>query len=627
MIIKNTASEIGDIIRIETDIPLLGIIALSSFIDVTVGEVINKTFKKSFRYSIDGVTWSQLLDLNNTNISNIIVQSNDYFYAEYLYERIGTDTTGVLEFDSVTINGQYIQSIDGPAYIASNFNNYFNLNNTCSIAWSVNVLEKLYKKGIIPEYIERNLSSDNATDRDYLDFWRGITHYFALYVCLARQFQFFYQNKSLLLEFVKQRGLFVCDDIEYVDLIYLMEFYYDEISQRGTDRVFMPKAIDTSIDGSKQVDGEYLRLICYDKRDEFIRNINDNKHIGWNIGNSSPLYKGLEDRLNVNKYYIDYVEDIQNIKEDLSLLDSSIPYILIHSDSDSRSNSNSHSNSDDRSSDTDAIIIINPGNGNSAGIGKGDRRIVINPNIDYEVTFLVKAIGDSTPRINFGVKAYDVNDNQVLLYRTDTSVVVASVNEFLTDVTLNQKNKYYFVRGILFNKNNYKNYDSTKSYQPNTIIKYAGSSYKSKRIVPINGTIINGGVIDSTPGVTHLTSPYFWDFWQLLTDHEVAQSYLTTLGNGINLSLTDGVVKIDPYIYYDSNNNNNSELYIYNLRVQPLSTTYSKGFIGTTNLLEIWSTNNNQGISNDDVEKDTKKFLIPYNSILETNYIATEVNK
>jgi hypothetical protein len=625
MVIQNKSTEIGDVIQIITDVPFLGLIALSSFIDDTVGEYTDRKFYKSFRYSVDGVNWTAFVELTDANIAGVEVQSNDTFFAEYLYQRIGTDATGELEFNSVTLNGEFVELTDGPAYIASIFNSYFNFNNICSISWSVNVLEKLYKKGIVPAFLERELTGTNADDRDYIDFWRAVTHYFALYVCLARKFQFFYQNQDLLLEYVKQRGLFVCEETSLVDLMYLMTNYYDEIRQRGTRQVFIPQATDITINGSKQVDGEFLRMICYDRFDEFLFNLNKNEHVGWNIGNSSPLYKSLTGRLNVNKYYFDFVNEITDLQYDLSLTDASYPFIALYDDSRSNSVSNSISSSISTNSDVDAVIIKNPGPGGSASIGGGDRRIIINPNLDYEITFYIKSSFAIDPLIIFGVNSYDKNGNFISLKRNDVN---ATSNEFLIGVQLNQPDKYYFVRGILFNKNNYKTYDPTKEYQPNTVVKYSGSTYyKSKRLVPVNGTIINDGVIDSTPGVTLTTSPYFWDFWQELTLQEIEQTYTTNLGIGNNLVLMDDVVQIDPYITYDNSNNSVNNLYIYDIRVQPLNTAYSKGFIQVPNFLELWYTNNNLNISQTKIEEDTRKFLIPYNTLLKTNPIPTEINR
>lgn len=627
MIIENRTTEVGDVIYIVADVAIIGLIALYSYVDDVYGETVNRSFKKSFRYSVDGVNWSAFTDLNDANLSLVSVQANDTFYAEYLYERIGSDTSGELEFNSVTLNGEIDPAPNGPVYTGSIFDPYFDLNNNCSIAWSVNVLEKLYKKGIIPNFIERNESGNNADDRDYLDFFRAITHYFALYVCLARQFQFFYQNPNLLLEFIKQKGLLVCEDTSVSDLIYLMQNFYDEIRQRGTRQVFEPKASDISVSGSKQVDGEYLRLICYDVRDEFIRNLNKNEHIGWNIGNSSPMFKGLTGRLGTNKYYYDYEADISNIQAQLSITEDSYPFISLYDDSNSNSNSNSVSVSVSVSggSDEDAIIIKNPGSGNSAGIGGWNSRIVINPNIDYEITFFIKASGlTSNQQFTFGVNAFDKDDNSKTLERNDDNT---ASNNFFTAVTLNRSQKYYFVRGILFNKNNYKVYDSSKSYKTDIIVKHSGNVYKAKRNVPANGTIVNDVVINSVPGYTGLNSSLYWDYWQLLTTSEIQGSYTTSLGIGNNLILEDDIVKIDPYITYENNGGSTGNLYIHSIRVNPLSTPYSKGFIQSVNLLEIWDVNNNAAYSEDKINKETKHLLIPYNVVLQNNFIPTEINK
>lgn len=618
MIIQNKSDAIGDIITIKTDTPLLGLITLQSFIDVTQGEYIDRFFSKSFRYSVDGVNYTQFVPLTNNNLANVQVQANDTFYAEYRYQREGVDPTGLLEFDSVTLTGLFSQLVDGPAYNASNFAQYFNQNNICSIAWSVNVLEKLYKKGIVPKYIERGLTGDNADDRDYIDFWRAITHYFALFVCLARKFQFFYQDRNLLLEYLKQRGLFVCEDIDQQDLLYLMQNYYDEIRQRGTRQVFKSKS------NTKEVDGEYLRLICFDTNDEFISNLNKNEHIGWNVGNSSPLYKGVEGRLNTNKFYIDFVDDISSFS-DLSVNSSYLPYLSIGESSISNSISSSNSNSDSTPTtyNNDVLIIHNPGNNNMAGIGNGDKKIIINPHIDYEITFFIKTRNSILPQITFGVNAYDINNNLIDLLQIDT---LAIQNNFLVQQQMNQEDKFYFVRGILFNKNNYKPYDSAKSYKANSIVSYSGSYYKSKRAVPVNGTILDLGVAMSEPGIIQSNSPILWDFWQILTTDEISGHFKTNLNLGHNLLLVDSVVKIDPYILYDNTNNSTADIYIKDIRVQPLSTDYSKGFIQVSNILEIWNTQNNQTYSEKEIEDIAKRYLIPYNVILKENFIPSEIN-
>lgn len=618
MIIKNRATEIGDVLYIQTDAPLIGLIALTSFVDDTEGEYTDRSFKKSFRYSVDGVTWTQFVPLTIQNISGVEINAVNTFYAEYRYERIGTDPTEDLLFNSVTLEGKFKQPEINTVYTNTNFNNFFPLNNICSIGWSVNVLEKLYKKGIVPNYIERNLSGSGTEDKDYIDFWRTITHFFALFVCLARQFQYFYNNQQLLLEYVRQRSLFVCSDTSHMDLLYLSGYYFDEIRQRGTRQVFLKKS-DT-----KPVDGEYLRLICYNPKDEFVYNLNKNEHIGWNIGNSSPCYKGLTGRLNVNKFYVDFVEDVENLNQ-LSITSDSLPYISLYEQSNSDSNSDSNSNS----SQIKESIIIHPASipvglgGESVGLVESDKRIVVNPNLDYEITFFVKSNITNDQKISFGVDSFDKNGNFISLI--DNSNQNTS-NIFFNQIVLNKSDKYYFVRGIVYRKNSFVPYDSNLSYDFGTIVLYGSNYYRAKRKVPINGTVIELGTINTIPGVILTTSPILWNYWEILTSNEVQNAQKTNLGVGNNLVFKNGVVAIDPKIIYDNVDSSINDIYIQDIRVQILSTSYSKGFIQTSNLLEIFNTNNNASESEYGVDQKTKKYLIPYNVVLKNNFIKSEIN-
>lgn len=604
-IIQNRSTEIGDVLFIKADIPIIGLIALSSFTDSTTNETGSRLFAKKFRYSVDGINYSPWLDLTDQNLASIVVQSNDTFYAEYSYQRIGSDPSEELVFNSVTIDGEYDTPIDGPAYEVSNFSNYFDLNNVCSIAWSVNVLEKLYKKGILPNYIDRDFSGNNVDDRDFIDTWRAVTHYFALFVCLARKFQFFYQDSTLLLEYLVQKGYFVRNDFDYNDLLYLMSNYYDEIRQRGTRAVFLPKNHISSSKINKPIDGEYLRTICYSLLDEFIYNLNRNEHIGFNIGNSSPLYKGLEGRLNTNKYYCDFIDDIHTVNE-LSISSGSLPFVSIVKDYTLDDQSISVSESTSGGNASAKVIQINPvGLGNAFGLGKGDKRIIVNPHLDYEVTFFIKANGSTTPKFTFGVDCWDKNDNIVSLLNIET---LTSDTTFLTQKSLNKANRYYFVRGIIYNKNNYKTYNAGQSYKVGTVVLVSGSYYRAKRIVPIN------------------TNPIFNPlYWQSLTLSEVQNVFKTNLGGGNNLVFDEKIIKIDPFILFDDNVGSVSNFYIYDIRVQPLSTEYSKGFLSVTNFLELWSTNNNLSLSEVKINNFIRKYLIPMNIVLENNFVESEL--
>jgi len=612
-IFKNVSTEIGDVMLIVADAPIIGIVALQSFTDSTAGENPTNYFTKQFRYSVDGINYSPWLNLTTANLQQIQVQSNDTLYLQYAYINTGGSVVSPLTFNSVTVDGKFVTSPDGPVYQASNFAQFFIENNPCSVAWCINVLEKLYKTGILPNYISRDFSSNNADDRDFIDFWRSVTHYFALYVCLARTFKTFYTNEMLLLEYLTERGIIVTNGDEYQDLVYIMSSFYDEIRQRGTRKVFQPKGTVTP-SGSKPVDGEFLRLLEYNVLDELIVNLNKNEHIGWNIGNSSPLYKGLEGRLNVNKYYCDYIDELNSVTE-LSIQTSSLPFVSIVHDpriidqpSLSMSESYSHSNSQSVQSFDRVIKIHAPAHGNLQGLGKGGKRIVINPNIDYEITFFVRSpkLTSTKPAITFGVDCFDKNGNIIQPLNIST---LAVQNNFLTQASLNKGDQYYFVRGIIFGKNSYKSFNSLVSYEVGQVVKDAGNYYVCK--------------VATQPGQDPISYP---QYWSIRTSTEIQPNLVTNIGQGNNLVFSGNEVTLDPYILYSNINSSNLELYIYNIRVQPLSSSTSKGFVGITNFLELWSVSNQLQLSEQQIFDTLRKYLIPANVLPQLNLLPSTLS-
>ncbi len=602
-VIENITTEIGDVLRIKTSTPIIGIILLSSFVDET-DETVTRYFTKTFRYSVDGVNYSDFLPLTNLNLSSIVINIYDTLYLEYLYQRSGSDSSGTLEWDSTTLTGQFETPVVNPFYQESMFYQYLgDVNNICSLSWSVNVLEKLYKKGIIPNYIERGHSDNNADDRDYLDFWRSVTHYFALFVCLARKFSVFYQDPVLLLEYLKQRGLFNCTDELFEDLSYEMSHYYDEIRQRGTVQIIKEKS------DSKTINGEYLRMICFDPGDEFIFNFNKNEHIGWNIGNSSPCYKGLKKRLNCNKFYNDEIGDIKSSQ----LLNSQHCSILEPSDSGSVSDSNSDSfNLDISSSKTDedgVLQIQGVPNGSKSGIGiySTDNLIKVNPNISYEISFYVRRKNiDSTQLLRFGCLAYDSNNNVVSLLTVGT---LTGNSDFISNSYLPKRNVYYYVRGIIYSTSSYGIYSTLNNYIQGQFISYSGGFYRAKVNIDQSDTI-------------YLPNHYP-DLWLSLSSNEVYSSIVTNLNTGNNLQFKSNITKIIPYIYLDNtvDGDETNELLIKDVRVNPLSTPYSKGMIQSSNFIDIWQSNRNQDLSDFKISENARKYLFPYKSFHKINNV------
>lgn len=285
---------IGDVIYVKSD-PVVGVIALTAFTESLSGVTGTEFFlSKVFRYTLDGINWSDWLDLTTPNITSLTFDSKDSLIFELAYKKntpepsldiVGVDFTGT---DSPT---GYVEEY----FRNSIFANYFNSSDLEVLRWYINVLQKVYKRGILPNYIDR--LDDFESDEDFIIFWKSIAKFFSYFVIYARKYQKFYEVESLLEEYIEQRGLKTSIHNDLADLQYLMKNYYHQIFNRGTIHI----VDDTSIDNTIEVDGELLRLIYYKYTDEFLFNLHKTEHFGWNLGNSSPLWRGLQQNQNLHK--------------------------------------------------------------------------------------------------------------------------------------------------------------------------------------------------------------------------------------------------------------------------------------------------------------------------------------
>lgn len=427
-IIENRTTEIGDVLYIKVEVPIIGLITLIDFIDTTIGETVDRYFKKEFTYSRDGINFYPWAPLTNENVSTVSVDPSDTFVVQYRYTRVGTDPTSDLTFSDVTLRGDFQQGSCGSSYSDSIFAQFFSCQSLEVLGWAINVLEKMYKKGIVPTYIERG--NDFTQDRDYIDFWRTLTTFFAYIVIYARQFQNFSMVQSLLSDYLIQRGLFICeDDQEMQELIYLKENFYREVSKRGS--LSMLKEKDNA---QQKVDGELLRLICKYIFDEFIFCLIDNKNQGWCINNSSPLWRGNIPQKHLNKSWEDS-EDFTDID-----LIPTFGTVSIITDGDKK------------------VIEIDGSVANTInGIGINyssftlldeQKLIPVSSNINYKISFQIKQPDDLKQNITFGILGFDKDGNLIsckeIINNTDT-------NFFFKRKKLNKNSSYYSVEGILYN--------------------------------------------------------------------------------------------------------------------------------------------------------------------------------
>jgi hypothetical protein len=445
-IVENRATEDGDIISIQTDVPIVGIISLTSFSDTTGGEDGSTYFEKTFRYSINaGMTYTDWLELNTANIENIEIEKVNYFIVEYRYKRIGVGTD--LSFTDIHLLGTIVP-LDYPVFRSMVFNDFFGPNQVEMLGWAINVLEKLYKRGIIPSYITRD--NQVKDDSDYISYWFSVTHFFAILVYYAREFENIVSDISLMREFVKGRGIYMKDNPDLDELYYIYYNYITEITKRGTKDI--SKRDLTTFDIAEgptyyggaigvglldiPVDGELLRILNSAVSDENLFAFTVRNDLGWCIGRSSPLYTGADGIDNLIKGY-EISSDVLNIDK----------YPLIHPEFISVV---------DYKMEITGLLNTQLSGIGVQGVWDASKAIILDPTIDYEISFRIKQTVIGNHLLRFGVSLF--NENFIFISAKGSED--GSINNFfLFDVSLSLANTEYWIRGVLRNCNNGITYD------------------------------------------------------------------------------------------------------------------------------------------------------------------------
>ena len=480
MIIENKTTEIGDIILIKAEIPIIGLIALQDFYDNTLGEDGNKYFDRQFCYSIDGINYTNWIELNPTNLQNVQIQSSDTFFIQYKYERRGTDSSGDLSFINNTLEADILNPSCGITFNKTFFSQFFTCYDLKVLNWCLSVTEKMYKPGFVPKYIERGrFGNYNREDEDYIAFWRSICCVFAVIVNYARLFENVTGNRKILETFLENEDInFFANTTDIIDLLFLLQNYYSEITKRGTINIIQKKSEGASIDG------ELLRLIGWvDGVDEFLFSLSKKEKVGWIIDKSSPIYKGTYFEYMLNKAY----EKTQNFVDLTKYPIINPSYCSIYTDG----NKNVLK--------IDGVPNLTVSGILESSIPTSNFGISIDVNLDYEITFWVKQ-PILSPTLGFQILGVDINNNIIPLLRIDS----LSPSPFLFQQQQLLKNdKYYFIRSIIYNIN----HPSLTTEESKLNIGFGNNlKFSNKNIVKIFPFVYVNN-ITSTPNLT-----YIWDF-------------------------------------------------------------------------------------------------------------------
>lgn len=489
--------------------PAVNLLALISFTDDATPPSGGQQFIKTFRYTLDGVNYSNWQELTVPNLSAITVGEDDIFVAEMSYFKDQPADSDYLQVSSISINTSVGAEIDKFYFDNSIFKKYFNSDDTDVLIWFVNVLEKLYFKGLIPNFIKRK--DESGSSEDFLALFGSITRFFAFYVKYARVFAAFYENEELIKDFLNQRGLNTSPEDTLEELQHYLETYYYQMSHRGTLGI-----VDLKRDGA-EYNGELLRLIHFKEFDEFIFCHYRKQNFGWNLGNSSPLYRGLSINDNINKTpWSKGRVDMQNTTQ----------YVTFGS-----------GNIETNDFNKKALVFASSGTWNMT------TPIPVDPKIDYEISFRILTADPFT----FTVRGFDYLGVAVNNFLRKTGAFGTVV---LSNAKLSRDDKYITVRVILYNK------AATSTATDTTNLKQG-----SNVIAAFN--------------------------------------------------LNNITLKLDVTGYAE----------IFDFKVMPVRTEYSRGFIQVNNFISTWVRNRNSKYNTQELEDYIRRYLIPYNCHLKVTSI------
>jgi len=427
-LISGSFANINDEFTLQLD-PIFQALSFNFFQDVETGVTGTRYFNKEYRYSRDCViftSWTTLTDPSLQSISATVAQP---YWFEIRYTRVGTDTTGVLEWNyfylDVTVEASGTPCPTFYPIVFSNPNLFgsFCTDNIDFLKLCGNLTDKLIKYGIEPKYI----SSKDTKERtqDYIDFWHAICCFFSLHFILAKQFADIFTTRSLLVDYLTQRGLFLCGGETLAQLQSLAETYYDIIRKRGT----------------KEADLEIKRLLCLGYCGEFIFAFVGKYEGGWVVDKASPMYSGFQGIKDMNKM-IEKGNDVVDLNNyDLSGAGA----ISIVSDTQNNG---------------DAVDVMHINNATvSTGIirqGTADKRMVVDgnlsdPRINYEISFLVKqeVLG---AYLSFGVSGFDCEGNEITNPTVNIETGLDEQYFFRNADHIKVNDEYILVRGIIYNR-------------------------------------------------------------------------------------------------------------------------------------------------------------------------------
>lgn len=279
-----------EVVRVQTELPVLGVIEFNGFSTQEIKDGIISDVTELdiyFRYSVDAIHFSDYYELAGSELLGIKgIRPSHPVIIEYSIENHTTRPINLL-YINLEFDASPLPVIEN--YERTHLSEDITFYNRDSLLWSVNMLNKIFKNGIVPKYIRRSYNK-NWGDKDFIDFWWCIIYLSSFKIYYTELFTEILYRKDLLTEYLKQRGIYLSKADDIGELYYLANHYYNEMRRRGTYMIMESRYELPDNYHNIHVKGELLRMFN-------ISNISDIEifHLsgddcGWFLDMNSPEY-------------------------------------------------------------------------------------------------------------------------------------------------------------------------------------------------------------------------------------------------------------------------------------------------------------------------------------------------
>lgn len=282
-------TEQGDTLMVSLSVPVIGISGLLSCVVGQEHETSDEQFNVTCRFSVDnGLNWSGWLELTQLS-ANLIPKSQHWVDFEFSVVKSQPASESYFYGIDVDLTANAIKEPEfyNRSMLTANKSPYYNI---MAVAWAVNVLKKVYRRGIVPSFIQRS-DNTNWEDEDYINLWWSIIYPIALRVVMVNEFADLLWNTDLLRQYLEQKGVVCGSNPTLGELYRKMVFFYEERLLRGTLEQFK---VVRSI-GETTVRGEVASLIDATSENDIFTAIVNFWEAGWWLGKTSVCgYRNTE---------------------------------------------------------------------------------------------------------------------------------------------------------------------------------------------------------------------------------------------------------------------------------------------------------------------------------------------